>query len=146
MSDYEEFQNSTNAALWAENFVRIIRAHCATVDKIDEGFMIGWFANAIETGRMAGAEEERKRSVVEKLNEMSNQVAGATASIFMEMHPHDVMPTDKITEAVDRVLQEFGVPGYDYGDSDSDPNGKKLIELFLDLQRRVSDLETPTDA
>jgi hypothetical protein len=38
---------TTNAQVWAEEFAKV----CPDVD---EGLMIGWFANAIETGRAAG--------------------------------------------------------------------------------------------
>lgn len=48
---------TTDAAVWAEEWCRIARDIEASDDGrqvIDEGWMIGWFANAIETGRSAG--------------------------------------------------------------------------------------------
>ncbi len=58
MTDYREGMDilkmvGTDASKWAEAFQQLI------VDpgkEIDEGLMIGWFANAIEAGRTAGAE------------------------------------------------------------------------------------------
>lgn len=44
----------TNAQLWAQEFMRTIRRNLI---EIDEGFMAGWFANAIEQGRAAGRKE-----------------------------------------------------------------------------------------
>jgi len=43
----------TDAQKWAQEFIRRFggRERCAF---IDEGLMIGWFANAIEAGRDAG--------------------------------------------------------------------------------------------
>lgn len=41
----------TNAQLWAQEFIRIVREKPFTIDPLDEGFLIGWFANAIEAGR-----------------------------------------------------------------------------------------------
>lgn len=42
----------TDAAKWAAEFCKIGRDLGHTT--IDEGWMIGWFANAIEAGREAG--------------------------------------------------------------------------------------------
>lgn len=42
---------TTDAMVWAEEFCRIVREN--GIDCTDEGFMVGWFANAIEIGRDA---------------------------------------------------------------------------------------------
>lgn len=39
---------TTDAQVWARSFVEIVMKD---VTKLDEGFMIGWFANAIETAK-----------------------------------------------------------------------------------------------
>ena len=44
----------TNAQLWAQEFIRVVRAEPFTIDPLDEGFLIGWFANAIEAGHNEG--------------------------------------------------------------------------------------------
>lgn len=45
-------QNTTDGQIWAQEFMRLFGDRR---DEIDEGLMIGWFANAIETGRAAGS-------------------------------------------------------------------------------------------
>ena len=46
----------TNAQGWAVAFRKI----CPNGGLIDEGVLIGWFANAIEQGREAGLRQEQK--------------------------------------------------------------------------------------
>jgi hypothetical protein len=41
----------TDGRKWAEEFCKIAKDHG---HRIDEGWVIGWFANAIEAGREAG--------------------------------------------------------------------------------------------
>ena len=51
-ADGDRLHAVTDAMVWAETFVRIITDPANTgADPIDVGFMAGWFANAIETGR-----------------------------------------------------------------------------------------------
>jgi hypothetical protein len=47
-----KLHGTTDAQVWAQEFVRLHGG--------DEGLMIGWFANAIETGRGAQRESERE--------------------------------------------------------------------------------------
>ena len=54
-----ELLATTDARVWAAEWCRIAREIEAAHDDravIDEGWMICWFANAIETGRAAGRE------------------------------------------------------------------------------------------
>jgi hypothetical protein len=44
-------RGNTDALVWAEYFMELFGDRR---DEIDTGLMIGWFANAIETGRMEG--------------------------------------------------------------------------------------------
>lgn len=52
---------NTDAMEWAEEFcaafVVVGRPGCAVDDSDNVGLMVGWFANAIETGRSAGFRE-----------------------------------------------------------------------------------------
>lgn len=50
----------TDAEKWAEEFVSMFRASVVSraPGSVDEGVMIGWFANAIEAGRSAGLVDE----------------------------------------------------------------------------------------
>ena len=47
---------STDAREWAAEFMRLFGERR---EEIDEGLMISWFANAIESGRSAGQGEAR---------------------------------------------------------------------------------------
>lgn len=47
---------TTDASVWAREFVRIVVETEPGVT-VDFGLMVGWFANAIETGRAAGRTE-----------------------------------------------------------------------------------------
>jgi hypothetical protein len=49
------FTNSTDAQVWAEEFIK--RVQNDPTRALDEGTMIGWFANAI----MAGYDEARRK-------------------------------------------------------------------------------------
>lgn len=42
---------TTDAEIWAKEFVRIKDENNWTLEDIDEGLMISWFSNAIITGR-----------------------------------------------------------------------------------------------
>lgn len=47
--------STTDAQAWAQEWCRIARKkEREGEDAIDEGWMLTWFANAIETGREAG--------------------------------------------------------------------------------------------
>lgn len=68
---------NTDARYWAKEFMRILQTKTHTKDGldaiaginwIDEGLMICWFANAIESGRMAELNTRPSRKVdVEKI-------------------------------------------------------------------------------
>lgn len=43
---------TTDAKVWAEEFMKVVRSKWdGTRLPVNEGFMIGWFANAIETAK-----------------------------------------------------------------------------------------------
>lgn len=44
----EKLHQTTDAKVWAQEFIRIIKDDPTMA--LDEGFMIGWFANAIMIG------------------------------------------------------------------------------------------------
>jgi hypothetical protein len=50
--------STTDASVWASEFMRMFSQR---LNEIDEGLMIAWFANAIETGRDAGKNESYKQ-------------------------------------------------------------------------------------
>lgn len=47
-----------------------------------------------------------------EIREIAGQAAGAASGVFLRMHPQEVMPSAEVSEAVDFVLQSFGIlPG-----------------------------------
>lgn len=44
----------TDAEKWTREFLDRLLTHSQVLDPIDEGWVLGWFANAIEAGRSAG--------------------------------------------------------------------------------------------
>lgn len=51
MATQEELYATTDGAVWAKEFCDVAKRNGAD---LDEGWVIGWFANAIETGRTHG--------------------------------------------------------------------------------------------
>lgn len=43
----ERLYSTTDAQVWAEEFMKVVKSGAV----VDEGLMIGWFANAIETAK-----------------------------------------------------------------------------------------------
>jgi hypothetical protein len=61
-----DLHNTTDARVWAEEFCKRFGVHDPTTDNdVDDpkGLMIGWFANAIETGSL---HEARRRPKTER--------------------------------------------------------------------------------
>jgi len=48
-----ELLQTADAGNWASEFLRMFRGNNVGGETVDEGLMIGWFANAIEVGRSA---------------------------------------------------------------------------------------------
>lgn len=74
---------TTDAQVWAEEFAKV-------QPTVDEGLMIGWFANAIETGRRAG-------KVIEELEQAVFEALGA-ASVCWDGNRLGVFQSDKARE------------------------------------------------
>lgn len=98
----------TDAQIWAKRWLEIIAENPDI--PTDEGTMIGWFANAIMAGYDQGRQQEQKRDVVEKLREIIFQAAGAATGPLLEDHPDYVFPSERVSEAVERVCESFGIP------------------------------------
>lgn len=97
-----------DAEVWANQWLEVI-AKNPTIPT-DKGTMIGWFANAIMAGYDKGRRDEQKRDVVEKLREIIFQAAGAATRPLLEDHPDYVFPSDRVTEAVEEICSQFGIP------------------------------------
>jgi hypothetical protein len=115
----------TDAQVWAKTFVEIVQEN-PTIPT-DEGTMIGWFANAIMSGYDEGMSKERRRDISDKLRELAFQSAGAASVPFMMDHPDYVMPTEQITEGVNKVLEDFGIPTGDDED-DGEPVSSEITQ------------------
>ena len=64
-----------DAAVWAKEFISVLGGPVTTSSGVylDEGFMIGWFANAIETARAIG-EKHGEQNVAGKLLRLAEDV------------------------------------------------------------------------
>lgn len=51
----KRLHSTTDAAVWAEEFMKVVNK--LEIKGIDEGWMIGWFANAMETARTIALNE-----------------------------------------------------------------------------------------
>jgi hypothetical protein len=90
----------TDGRAWAREFMRVIGELPDGPDDIDEGLMIGWFANAIEAGRSAGLEQRR---VPPGTDTSSDPLWAAyrAARAEAELHPGHVADDRIIRAAVD---------------------------------------------
>lgn len=72
----KKLHGTTDAMVWAEEWCRIAREIEAADDGrqiIDEGWMVGWFANAIEIGRNAARPEpDTSPALVEALTKLGD--------------------------------------------------------------------------
>lgn len=99
-----------DAGVWAEVWLETIKAHPGV--PTDEGAMLGWFANALMSGYDRGRHVEQQRDISEKLREIVYQAAGAATRPLLEDHPNYVFPSERVSEAVGYVCQQFGIPPY----------------------------------
>lgn len=57
--DNNDLVGETNAQVWAKRWIEVIAEHPNI--PTDEGTMIAWFANAIESGREQGRREAERK-------------------------------------------------------------------------------------
>src|SRR5947209_14155696 len=98
MADLDKLFGTTDARTWALEFIDVLD-HDENINPKDLGFLIGWFANAIETGRIAGVEEERQRPIMEKIHEVLYQVAGAATAPLLQACPDLIFPSEEVADA-----------------------------------------------
>lgn len=108
-----KLHGTTDAMVWAQEFVKTLREHPDTADPRDEGFMVGWFANAMQT-----ASRESVTLSAEDLCGLVFEAAGAATGPLLRDNPGYVFPADEVSELVARVIEEkttirvADVPGY----------------------------------
>ena len=54
--------DTTDASLWAKEFVRYKVKNNWSIDDIDEGLMLAWFANAMFTQEMADDRKHKQQA------------------------------------------------------------------------------------
>lgn len=100
MSIERELLATTDAQVWARRFMETQRAASAEGRTIvDEGTMIGWFANAIEVGRDAGR------------NPDPNPLVDAVARCILRHQigtTEPVTPAPWMTAAAQEIVDAFG--------------------------------------
>ena len=69
MSEAEKFQQSTNALKWAEAFIEHKHRNSWTAEDIDEGLMLGWFANAMMV-RHDRVKSDTRKATLDTIKEM----------------------------------------------------------------------------
>jgi hypothetical protein len=80
--DGKTFPETTDALVWAKQFTKTTQAPDFKVPNLrDEGFLLGWFANAIEAGRSAG---KRARSPIMEGDNLSGDDLAAIVAIVNE--------------------------------------------------------------
>lgn len=109
MANLTDLHATTDAQVWAREFIDIIET-APTADPHSEDFMRIWFANAIETGRVHAQQEERERDFMEKLHEIIYQTVGAATVPFMADNPDYVFPSERVRDAIEECLKQFGIP------------------------------------
>jgi hypothetical protein len=71
----QKLYSTTDAAVWAREFVSLF-------PDADEGLMIGWFANAIETGRRHGCQDQEAKLVeITELHRQPAAIVGLTTAL-----------------------------------------------------------------
>jgi hypothetical protein len=102
----EDLYGCTDALVWAREFVKMTYVKPEIAHDVET--MLGWFANAIMAGDERGVERERSRPITDRIREVIFQAAGAGAVICL---PNDqIFPSEEITEKVDQICEEFGIP------------------------------------
>jgi hypothetical protein len=70
--DTDKLYSTTDASIWAEAFIEVISDPALPdADPYDEGFVIGWFANAIETAWDFGHARGHRAGKAEALEDIN---------------------------------------------------------------------------
>ena len=110
--DDAKLLSTTDAAVWAGEFHKLTEAGVS----IDEGLMIGWFANAIETARRIERDEWQRR--LRPLREALEAIAASGVGT-QQMRARDVIADDNaMYDPLDPII---GEPPLEEAEDDDDP-------------------------
>ncbi|RYD79749.1 MAG: hypothetical protein EOP84_12660 [Verrucomicrobiaceae bacterium] len=104
MEDFEhnvDFAQTDDAQLWAKAFVEIVKRNPAIFDDDAEGFMIGWFANAM----MRGADSKTQR-IQAKIDAHNRELRAVTYYISHHCHRNPI-PTLHLETPKERELDQL---------------------------------------
>lgn len=125
---------TTDPRAWATAFLEqfadaIALLRQARYERIDDGTMIGWFANAMQSKETAVMGPGTHRLSTEELHELVFQAGGVGSVCVMALAPSVVMPSQEIIEGLNRLLSEKGLPA-------SSGAGASLEEEIAELRLR----------
>ena len=113
---------NTDAVVWAEEWCEVAREIAENKDErevIDEGWMIGWFANAI----MAGFDEGHARAL--------REISDAKPRPLGDPTEYEFYTTQANADAgVAAVLPRFGTPVHEYADEDVARLAQQVEDLY----------------
>jgi hypothetical protein len=132
---------TTDAMVWAEEFCRIFDGHVVVGSrtlqeiehkdwtKLDEGTMVAWFANAIETGRSAGqgqvvvaqTNDDHTISLVTELDmDRDVRISPQLLVQMIEQHNRSLQSEVIMTPFEESTLEESFQEGFQEGRVDDD--------------------------
>lgn len=116
--------STTDPQRWAQAFEDRFgpRILADNGEEIDQGDLIGWFANAMQAKESSLLGSHTHKLTTEELHELVFQAGGAATAPCLAACPDLVMPTEEVTEGINRVLSDHGYPEaarHDHMPSDS---------------------------
>lgn len=106
--DVNDLIGEIDARVWTKRWLQIISENPSI--PTDEGTMIGWFSNVLMAGYDHGRRSEQQRNIVDKLRQIVFEAAGAATRPLLEDHPNYTFPSERVRDAVEHILDEFGIP------------------------------------
>jgi hypothetical protein len=100
---------TTDAREWAASFVEMF-PNTVGASGLDEETLVGWFANAFQAKESSILGPGTHKLTTDELHELVFLVGGAATGPCLKNAPELVMPTEEVTEAINRVLAEKGLP------------------------------------
>lgn len=82
-----KLHSTTSGEIWAEEFAKVARDRKDQADLFDHDFLVGWFANAIQTGKYAGerADADKLRQAVKDEHDRAIAGVGYLSAIISDL-------------------------------------------------------------